>query len=60
MFGTLIKVLLGLFVWWVLPSLLIKKKKSPWKRFVNVACAMVGWLIIGYAIYGLIAMFVWN
>ena len=54
MIGIVIKALFGLFVWWVLPSLLIKKKKSPWKRFLNVACAIFGLLIIGYAIFDFI------
>lgn len=44
-----IKVLIGLFVWWVLPSLLIKKKKSPWKKFTTVACAICGILCLVYA-----------
>lgn len=46
-----LKLLLGLFVWWVLPSLLVKKKKSPWKKFVNVSCGIIGVLIIAFAGY---------
>lgn len=56
MFGILVKVLFGLFVWWVLPSLLVKKKKSPWKKFVSVAGALLGLLIIGYAGYDFACM----
>lgn len=58
MIGIVIKALFGLFVWWVLPSLLIKKKKSPWKRFVNVSCAIIGILIIAYAGYDMILMII--
>lgn len=56
MVGIVIKVLFGLFVWWVLPSLLVKKKKSPWKKFVSVAGALLGLLIIGYAGYDIVCM----
>lgn len=60
MIGIVIKILLGLFVWWVLPSLLVKKKKSPWKKFVNVACMIVGILIVGYAGYDLLQLFLFD
>ena len=58
MFGILVKVILGLFIWWVLPSLLVKKKRSPWKKFTDVVCAIIGILIIGYAGYDFIMMLI--
>lgn len=53
----IIKILLGLFVWLALPSLIFKKqrykKRSP-EYFVNIACKIVGILIIIYACIDLV------
>ena len=57
MTGITIKVLLGLFVWLALLSLIYKKrrykKRSP-EYFVNIACNIVGILIIVYACIDLV------
>jgi hypothetical protein len=47
MTGIIIKALLGLFVWMVLP-MLIYKKRTP-QHFVNIACKIVGILMLGFA-----------
>ena len=52
MTGIVIKALLGLFVWLVFPSLIYKKrryKKCSPQYFVNIACKIVGILVIVYA-----------
>ena len=47
----IIKALLGLFIWLFLPDLLIKKTKSKkrQKQFINIACMLVGILILVFA-----------
>jgi hypothetical protein len=52
MIGIIIKVLLGLFVWMVLPRLIYKKrkyKKNTPQYFVNLACKIVGIAVIVFA-----------
>jgi hypothetical protein len=52
MTGIIIKILLGLFVWMVLPGLIYKKrkyKKNTPQYFANVACKIVGILMIVFA-----------
>jgi hypothetical protein len=49
MTGVVVKVIVALFIWWVLPSLIVKKKSSPWKKWTNVVCAIVGVLLLIYA-----------
>jgi uncharacterized membrane protein SirB2 len=47
-----IKAIIGLFVWMVLPQLFFKKKKrkkNPYRRFTFIACTIVGILIIAYS-----------
>jgi uncharacterized membrane protein YhdT len=54
MTGSIIKVIIGLFIWMVLPSLLKKstKNKSLFK-FIKLACLLLGILIIIYGIFDL-------
>jgi len=45
----IIEIIIGLFIWMALPNLIIQKKtkkKSPYKRFTTVVCAIVGILIV--------------
>lgn len=52
-----IKILIGLFVWMILPRLIYTKrkyKKNTPHFFVNVAFKIVGVLMIVYGIIGLI------
>jgi hypothetical protein len=49
MIGALIKVLLGLFIWLVLPSLIKTKRKNKGiKKFVSVSCLILGLVIMIY------------
>ncbi|MDR1723184.1 MAG: hypothetical protein LBR84_04495 [Tannerella sp.] len=58
------KIILGLFIWLVLPDLIIKgkgkgkgkKKKSPYRKFVNIACAILGIVIVASGGYDLLTM----
>ena len=46
---SIIEIILGLFIWLALPNLIFqkkRKKKSPYKRFATVTCAVVGILIV--------------
>lgn len=52
MTGIIIKVLLGLFVWMVLPRLIYKKrkyKKNTPQYFANIACKIVGVAVVVFA-----------
>ena len=49
MAGFVVKVIIALFIWWVLPSLVIKKKKSPIKKWFSVVCAIMGILLLVFA-----------
>jgi len=52
MTGIIIKAILGLFVWMVLPSLVYKKrkyKKRTPQYFTYIACKIVGILMLVYA-----------
>lgn len=57
MAGIFIKIIIGLFIWMLLPRLLHNKRKyqknTP-QFFVNIACKIVGIAIIAFAILGLI------
>jgi len=49
MTSIIIKAVLGLFVWMVLPTLIYKKrkyKKRTPQYFVNVACKIIGILMV--------------
>jgi hypothetical protein len=57
MTAIIIKILIGLFVWMVLPRLIYNKrkyKKNTPQFFVVIACKIVGILIIVYGIIDLI------
>ncbi len=52
MTGIIIKVLLGLFIWIMLPGLIYKKrkyKKNTPQYFVNIACKIIGISAIVFA-----------
>lgn len=52
MTGIIIKVLFGLFIWMVLPSLIYKKrkyKKNMMQYFANIACKFIGIVAIVFA-----------
>jgi heme/copper-type cytochrome/quinol oxidase subunit 2 len=57
MTSAIIKIIIGLFVWMVLPHLFFqqrKKKKSPYKKFCFIVCTMIGIIII---VWGVIDVF---
>jgi len=57
MAAAIIKVLIGLFIWFVLPRLIYNKrkyKKNTTQFFVNVACKIIGITLIVFAIIGLL------
>lgn len=57
----LIKVLIGLFIYIALPSLICKKKKykkNTWQHFVNLACKIVGVAVMVYAGFDLIKLLI--
>lgn len=59
MVGVLIKVLIGLFIYIALPSLICKKrkyKKNTWQHFVNLACKIIGVVVMVYAGFDLIKL----
>jgi len=48
----IIKAILGLFIWMVLPNLIFQKKskkKAPYKRFATIVCTGLGVLILVFA-----------
>ncbi len=53
MIGTLIKIIIGLFIWFVLPTILQKGTKSkPIKKFISLTCLIIGLVIIVYGVIG--------
>ena len=59
MVGVLIKVLIGLFIYIALPSIICKKRKytkNTWQHFVNVACRIIGVVVMVYAGFDLIKL----
>ena len=45
----IVKIIIGFFIWMALPQLVFQKKgkkKSPYKRFTTIVCAVVGILIV--------------
>jgi hypothetical protein len=55
----IIKIIIGLFVWMVLPRLIYKKrkyKKNTPQFFANIACTIIGIAMIVFAIIDLIRM----
>ncbi len=57
MAGAVVKIVIGLFVWMVLPRLIYNKRKyqkdSP-QFFVHIACKILGIAVIVFAIMSLI------
>lgn len=49
-----IKIILSLFVIWVLPTLVNAKLKKHWHKFVKWTCYIIGALILIYAVIDLI------
>jgi len=52
-----VKVIIGLFIWMVLPKLIFQKKtrkKAPFKKFTFIVCTIIGIVII---VYGVIDFF---
>lgn len=61
MVRVLIKVLTGLFIYIALPSLICKKrkyKKNTWQHFVNLACRIIGVVVIVFAGFDLIKLLI--
>lgn len=59
MVGLIIKILIGLFIYIALPSLICKKrkyKKYTWQHFVNLASKIVGVAVMVYAGFDLIKL----
>jgi len=49
MITIILKAILGLFIWTVLPQTLTSKKKlKPYKRFITIVCTGLGILILVY------------
>jgi hypothetical protein len=55
MTGSIVKVIFGLFIWMVLPSLVKKniKNKSLFK-FVSISCMLLGGLVIIFGVVELL------
>lgn len=57
MIGVVVKIVIGLFIWMVLPRLIYSKRKyqknSP-QFFVHISCKIIGIAIIAFAILNLI------
>lgn len=57
MVGAVVKIVIGLFIWMVLPRLIYSKrkyqKKSP-QFFVHISCKIIGIAIIALAILNFI------
>jgi hypothetical protein len=57
MVGSIINIIIGLFIWMVLPRLIYKKRKyqkNTTQFFVNISCKILGISIIAFAIFNLI------
>ena len=50
MTGIVIKIILSLFVIWVLPFLINAKLKKHWHKFIKWTCYIIGVLILIYAV----------
>jgi hypothetical protein len=57
MIGVVVKIVIGLFIWMVLPRLIYSKRKyqknSP-QFFVHISCKIIGIAIIAFAILKLL------
>jgi hypothetical protein len=59
MTSAIIKIIIGLFIWMVLPRLIYKKrkyKKNTPQFFVNIACKIIGIAVIAFAIIDFVRM----
>jgi len=59
MAGIIIKLLIGLFIYIALPSLICKKrkyKKNSWQHFVNIACKIIGVAVMVYVGFDFVIM----
>lgn len=54
MTGIVIKIILSLFVIWVLPTLVNAKLKKHWRKFIEWTCYIIGALLLVYALIDLI------
>jgi hypothetical protein len=57
MVAAILKIILGLFIWMVLPGLIYKKrkyKKNTPQFFVNITCKIVGIAVVAFAILNFI------
>ena len=54
MTGIVVKIILSLFIIWVLPSLVNAKLKKHWHKFIKWTCYIIGALIFIYAVIDLI------
>jgi hypothetical protein len=57
MVSEIVKIIIGLFIWMVLPHLIYKKrkyKKNTPQFFVDVSCKIIGIAVICFAILNLI------
>lgn len=54
MIGIVIRIILSLFVMWVLPALINAKLKKHWHKFIKWTCYIIGTLILIYAVIDLI------
>jgi hypothetical protein len=55
MANSIIKIIIGLFIWMMLPRLIYEKrkyKKNTPQFFVNLSCKIVGISVISFAILG--------
>jgi hypothetical protein len=52
MIGIIIKVILGLFIWFVLPQIISNqgKRKKSIKLFINISCKIIGIAMILFAV----------
>ena len=64
MVSAVIKIIIGLFIWMMLPYLIYNKrkcKKNTPQFFVTISCKIVGIAVIVFAIIGLIqTIFTYN
>jgi len=54
-----VKIIIGLFIWLLLPNLIFQKKskkRTPYRKFTFIVCAIIGILIIVYGVKDLIEM----
>jgi len=55
MTGSIFRIILGLFIWMILPSMVKKKIKSKSMfKFITISCFLIGILIIVYGAVGIL------